>query len=30
VYIRAEVAMGIPVSIGGKSIYFDRQAPAKH
>jgi uncharacterized ferredoxin-like protein len=29
-YIRAEVALGIPVSIGGKSIYFDRQAPAKH
>jgi uncharacterized ferredoxin-like protein len=29
-YIKAEVAMGIPVSIGGKSIYFDRQVPAKH
>jgi uncharacterized ferredoxin-like protein len=28
--IQAEVAIGIPVSIGGKSIYFDRQAPAKH
>jgi uncharacterized ferredoxin-like protein len=28
--IQAEVAMGIPVSIGGKSIYFDRQATAKH
>lgn len=28
--IQAEVAMGIPVSITGKSIYFDRQAPAKH
>jgi uncharacterized ferredoxin-like protein len=28
--INAEVSMGIPVSIGGKSIYFDRQAPAKH
>jgi uncharacterized ferredoxin-like protein len=28
--IQAEVAMGIPISIGGKSIYFDRQAPAKH
>jgi uncharacterized ferredoxin-like protein len=28
--IQAEVAMGIPVSIGSKSIYFDRQAPAKH
>ncbi|MFZ5998642.1 MAG: ferredoxin domain-containing protein [Nitrospirota bacterium] len=29
-YIKAEVAMGIPVSITGKSIFFDRQAPAKH
>lgn len=29
-YIKAEVAMGIPVSITGKSIYFDRQTPAKH
>jgi uncharacterized ferredoxin-like protein len=28
--IKAEVAMGIPVSITGKSIYFDRQATAKH
>jgi uncharacterized ferredoxin-like protein len=28
--IQAEVAMGIPVSITGKSIYFDRQALAKH
>lgn len=28
--INAEVAMGIPVSITGKSIYFDRQVPAKH
>src|SRR5574337_1060249 len=28
--IQAEVVMGIPISIGGKSIYFDRQAPAKH
>ena len=28
--IKAEVALGIPVSISGKSIYFDRQAPAKH
>lgn len=28
--IQAEVVMGIPVSIGGKSIYFDRQTPAKH
>ncbi len=29
-FIKAEVAMGIPVSITGKSIYFDRQVPAKH
>lgn len=28
-YIKGEVVMGIPVSITGKSIYFDRQAP-KH
>ncbi len=28
--IKAEVVMGIPISITGKSIYFDRQAPAKH
>lgn len=28
--IKAEVAMGIPVSITGKSIYYDRQAPVKH
>jgi uncharacterized ferredoxin-like protein len=28
--ISAEVAMGIPVCIGGKNIFFDRQAPAKH
>lgn len=28
--IKAEVAMGIPVSIGGKSIYFDRPVTAKH
>ena len=27
-YIRAEVVMGIPVSITGKSIYFDRKAAA--
>jgi uncharacterized ferredoxin-like protein len=26
--IEAEVAMGIPVSISGKSIYFDRKVPA--
>lgn len=29
-YIKAEVAMGIPVSITGKNIYFDRKTPAKH
>jgi uncharacterized ferredoxin-like protein len=29
-YIKAEVAMGIPVSITGKNIFFDRKAPAKH
>lgn len=28
--IRGEVVLGIPVSITGKSIYFDRQTPAKH
>jgi uncharacterized ferredoxin-like protein len=28
--IKGDVVMGIPVSITGKSIYFDRQAPAKH
>lgn len=28
--IKGEVVMGIPVSITGKSIYFDRQAAAKH
>ena len=29
-YINGEVVMGIPVSITGKSIYFDRQTPVKH
>lgn len=29
-FITAEVVLGIPVSISGKSIYFDRSAPAKH
>ena len=29
-YIKAEVAMGIPVSVTGKSIYFDRPTAAKH
>lgn len=28
--IKAEVVLGIPVSITGKSIYFDRQTPVKH
>ncbi|MEO5361047.1 MAG: DUF2148 domain-containing protein [Nitrospirota bacterium] len=28
--IQAVVAMGIPISITGKSIYFDRQTPIKH
>lgn len=28
--IKGEVVMGIPVSITGKSIYYDRQTPAKH
>lgn len=27
--IRAEVAMGIPVGVYGKNIFFDRKAPAK-
>lgn len=27
--IQAEVAMGIPVSVTGKNIYFDRKTPAK-
>lgn len=29
-FIKAEVAMGIPAGVSGKSIYFDRQTPAKH
>lgn len=29
-YIKGEVVMGIPVSITGKSIYYDRQTPVKH
>jgi uncharacterized ferredoxin-like protein len=29
-YIKAQVVMGIPVSITGKNIFFDRKAPAKH
>jgi uncharacterized ferredoxin-like protein len=29
-YIKAEVAMGIPVNISGKSIYYDRPTTAKH
>ncbi len=28
--INAEVVLGIPISITGKSIYFDRQTPVKH
>lgn len=28
--IQGEVVMGIPISITGKSIYFDRQVPVKH
>ncbi len=28
--IQGEVVMGIPVSITGKSIYYDRQTPIKH
>lgn len=28
--IQGEVVMGIPVSITGKSIYYDRQTPVKH
>lgn len=28
--IKAEAVLGIPVSITGKSIYFDRQTPVKH
>lgn len=29
-YIKAEVVMGIPVSITGKSIYYDRKTPSAH
>lgn len=28
--IKGEVVMGIPISITGKSIYYDRQTPVKH
>ena len=28
--IKGEVVLGIPISITGKSIYYDRQTPAKH
>jgi uncharacterized ferredoxin-like protein len=28
-FINAEVAMGIPISISGKNIYFDRKVPGK-
>ncbi len=27
---KADAVMGIPISISGKSIYYDRKAPAKH
>ncbi|MBF0520730.1 MAG: hypothetical protein HQK92_13535 [Nitrospirae bacterium] len=29
-FIKAEVVMGVPISISGKSIYFDRQTQIKH
>jgi len=29
-FIKGEVVLGIPVSITGKSIYYDRQAAVKH
>jgi uncharacterized ferredoxin-like protein len=29
-YIKSEVVMGIPVSISGKSIYFDRKVSVSH
>lgn len=29
-YIKAEVVMGIPVSITGKSIYYDRKTPSAY
>ena len=29
-YIKSEVVMGIPISISGKSIYFDRKVSASH
>jgi len=29
-FIKAEVAMGIPVNISGKNIYYDRPTPPKH
>ncbi|SEH04794.1 Uncharacterised protein [Candidatus Venteria ishoeyi] len=28
-YINCEVAMGIPISISGKSIFYDRKAACK-
>jgi len=28
-FIKAEVAMGIPISISGKSIFYDRKTPLK-
>lgn len=29
-FIKGEVIMGIPISITGKSIYYDRQTPVRH
>jgi len=28
-YIDSEVAMGIPISISGESIFYDRKTPSK-
>lgn len=28
-YINCEVAMGIPISISGKNIFYDRKTPSK-
>ncbi|GAB4388175.1 MAG: DUF2148 domain-containing protein [Thermodesulfovibrionales bacterium] len=28
--IKGQVVLGVPISITGKSVYFDRQAPVKH
>ena len=29
-YIDCEVVMGIPISIGGKNIFYDRKTPRKN